>query len=309
MERKVLLVAEEEVDRRLDIYLVEEYKDLSRSYIQKLIKEGHIRVNGGLKKANYLVRPGDRLEVNLPQEEKLHIGAENIEIDIVYEDGDILVVNKEQGMVVHPAPGNYSGTLVNGLLYYCGSKLSSINGELRPGIVHRIDKDTSGLLVVAKNNTSHRLLAQQFKNYTSLRKYHAIVCGNMRDRSGSIKAPIGRNPQNRLKRAVIPSGKPALSHFKLIKSYRGYSHLELRLETGRTHQIRVHLAHIGRPILGDPLYGYKKSKFKLEGQVLHAKTLGFVHPTTNKYIEFTTDLPQYFNKLLDILENNYYLDK
>lgn len=308
MEKERLIITEEEIDSRLDVYLAEQYEELSRSYIQKLIKDNYIRVNGQLEKPSYVVKVNDEIEVVLPKMDEVTVKAENIEISIVYEDRDILVVNKEQGMVVHPAPGNYSGTLVNGLLNYCGSNLSDINGDIRPGIVHRIDKDTSGLLVVAKNNKSHRMLADQFKNHTAVRKYHTIVCGNIKETGAVIDAPIGRDPIDRLKRSVIASGKHAVTHFQVIKNYRDYTYIEAQLETGRTHQIRVHLAYIKKPILGDPIYGYKNSKFKLEGQVLHAKTLGFNHPTRGEYVEFTSDLPQYFKRLLNILENNYSVD-
>lgn len=304
MEKEILLITEEETDNRLDIYLADQYEGLSRSYIQKLIKDKYIKVNDKLQKSNYIVKLGDRVEVILPEVEKISIKPENISLDIVYEDEDILIINKDQGLVVHPAPGNYSGTLVNGLLHYCGPNLSDINGEMRPGIVHRIDKDTSGLLVVAKNNNAHEKLAAQFKNHTTIRKYRAIVYGNIKEEGAIIDAPIGRDPTDRLKRAVIGGGRNAITHFKVLKNFRDYTYLEARLETGRTHQIRVHFSYIGKPILGDQLYGYKNQKFNLKGQVLHAQTLGFIHPRQDKYIEFTSNLPQYFNKLLNILENN-----
>lgn len=301
MDRGSLVVTKEKSNSRLDAYLAKQYENLSRSYIQKLIKENYIKVNDRSEKPNYIVKSGDKIEVDLPEAKKLAIKPEDIQIDIVYEDDDIVVVNKQQGMVVHPTPDNLSGTLVNGLLYCCGSNLSDVNGIMRPGIVHRIDKDTSGLLAVAKNNNSHKKLAKQFKQHTVDRKYHAIVSGVIRETNATIDAPIGRDPVNRLKKKVIGSGKRAVTHFKVLDRFKDYTYVEAILETGRTHQIRVHFAYIGRPILGDPVYGYKNSKFKLRGQVLHAKTLGFIHPTKKEYVEFTSDLPEYFNKLLKVL--------
>ncbi len=309
MDIKNLIVTKEESNNRLDVYLAKQYKELSRSHIQKFIKENYIRVNSKFKRPNYIVKPGDRIEVSLPRAEELLIKPENIQIDIVYEDDDIIVVNKQQGMIVHPALTNLSGTLVNGLLYYCGSNLSDINGIMRPGIVHRIDKDTSGLLVIAKNNISHEILAKQFKQHTINRKYRAIVSGVINETNATIDAPIGRDPMNRLKRAVIGNGKHAVTHFKVLDRFRGYTYIEAELETGRTHQIRVHLAYIGKPVLGDPMYGCKNSKFKLKGQVLHASALGFIHPTEGKYVEFVSDLPEYFNKLLKLLKNNYFREQ
>ncbi|HZX21570.1 MAG TPA: RluA family pseudouridine synthase [Clostridia bacterium] len=306
MGRENLTVTEDESKNRLDTYLVKQYEKLSRSYIQKLIKENHVKVNGEPEKPNYIVKSGDEIEVNLPQTEELSIKPEDIQIDVVYEDGDIVIVNKQQGMIVHPALGNLSGTLVNGLLYRYGSGLSDVNGTMRPGIVHRIDKDTSGLLVIAKNNNSHKILAGQFKQHTVNRKYHAIVSGVIKETSATIDAPIGRDPVDRLKRRVIGGGRHAVTHFRVLDRFKDYTYIEATLETGRTHQIRVHFSYIGRPVLGDPLYGYKNSKFRLKGQVLHAKTLGFVHPVKGEYVEFTSDLPGYFNKLLKVLKNNYF---
>lgn len=309
LDKGNLTVTEEESNNRLDVYLVEQYKKLSRSYIQKLIKGNYIKVNKKLEKSNYIVKLGDQIEVSLPKVEDLLIKPEYIHIDIVYEDDDIIVINKQQGIVVHPAFGNLSGTLVNVLLYYCGSDLSNINGIMRPGIVHRIDKDTSGLLVVAKNNNSHEILAEQFKQHTVNRKYHAIVSGVIKETSAIIDAPIGRDPINRLKRKVIGGGKHAITHFKVLNRFKDYTYIEARLETGRTHQIRVHFSYIGKPVLGDPMYGYKNSKFKLKGQVLHAKTLGFIHPTKGEYVEFSSNLPEYFNKLLKVLKNSYFKEQ
>lgn len=305
MNREKFIVTEKDIGNRLDIYLAEQYENLSRSYIQKLIKEKLVKVNEKSEKSKYIVESGDKIEVNLPEKEEKIIKPENIPIDIVYEDEDVIVVNKPQGMVVHPAPGHYSGTLVNALLSHCGNNLSNINGMMRPGIVHRIDKDTSGLLVVAKNNKTHEILANQFKEHTNTRKYHAIVVGNIKEEKAAVDAPIGRHPVDRLKRAVIANGKQAITHFQVIKDFRNYTYLEARLETGRTHQIRVHLSYIGNPLLGDPMYGSKSSKFNLKGQVLHAKVLGFIHPTKREYMEFTSELPDYFARLLKVLENNY----
>ena len=309
MDIKNLIVTKEESNNRLDVYLAKQYKELSRSHIQKLIKENYIRVNSKLKRSNYIVKSGDQIEVGLPEAEELLIKPENIQIDIVYEDDDIIVVNKQQGMIVHPTPTNLSGTLVNGLLYYCGPNLSDINGMMRPGIVHRIDKDTSGLLVAAKNNISHEILAKQFKQHTVNRKYHAIVSGVIKETNATIDAPIGRDPMNRLKRAVTGSGKHAVTHFKVLNRFKGYTYIEAELETGRTHQIRVHLAYIGKPVLGDPMYGCKNSKFKLKGQALHARTLGFIHPAEGEYVEFVSEPPEYFNKLLKLLKNNYFREQ
>ncbi|MFW5649048.1 MAG: RluA family pseudouridine synthase [Candidatus Alkaliphilus sp. MAG34] len=306
MNRKSLMVTEEESDNRLDSYLVKQYKELSRSYIQKLIKENHIKVNNRFEKPSYIIKFGDKIEIDLPKIEKPSVKPENIQINVIYEDDDIAVVNKQQGMVVHPTSDTFSGTMVNGLLYRYGSELSDINGAMRPGIVHRIDRDTSGLLVVAKNNGSHKILAEQFRQHTANRKYHAIVSGVIKETSATIDAPIGRDPMNRLKRTVIGGGKQAVTHFRVLNRFKDYTYIEATLETGRTHQIRVHFSYIGKPVLGDPMYGYRNSKFRLKGQVLHAKTLGFTHPTKKKYMEFTSDLPGYFNKLLRVLENSYF---
>ncbi len=309
MNEETFIVMEEDIDNRLDVYLTEQYEELSRSYIQKLIKEKLVRVNGKIEKAKYIVNLDDKIKVNLPEKEEISIKPEKISIDIVYEDEDLIVINKPQGMVVHPAPGHYSGTLVNALLHHCGDNLSNINGMMRPGIVHRIDKDTSGLLVVAKNNKSHEILANQFKEHTNTRKYRAIVVGNIKEEEASVDAPIGRHPVDRLKRAVINNGKHAVTHFKVLNRFKNYTYIEARLETGRTHQIRVHLSYIGNPLLGDPIYGPKSSKFNLKGQILHAKVLGFIHPSKGEYMEFVSELPNYFEKILKTLENSYSKNK
>lgn len=285
---------------RIDSYIAGLMKNLSRSYIQKLIEDGHVLVNGKKVKSNYKARKDDIIDVDVPEPVKLDVNPEDIKLNILYEDEDVLVVNKPQGMVVHPAAGNYSGTLVNALLKHC-KNLSGINGVLRPGIVHRIDKDTSGALLVAKNDRTHRLLAEQIKEHTVNRRYIAIVEGVIKSDSGTIEGAIGRHPVDRKKMDVVPGGKPAVTHFKVIERFKNYTLIEARLETGRTHQIRVHMAHIGHPVVGDPLYGIKNQKFKLEGQALHAALIGFVHPSSGEYMEFRAPLPDYFQKLIETI--------
>lgn len=290
-----------EDNERLDLYLAQELNDMSRSYIQKLIKEGLVKVNNKLVKPKYIVSEGDYIQVYLPEPKKLEIKPENIPIDIVYEDEDVAVVNKPQGMVVHPAPGNYSGTLVNALLYHLSS-LSSINGIIRPGIVHRIDKDTSGLLMVAKNNLAHEELSKQLKAHTINRIYYALVDGNIKEESGTINAPIGRHPIDRKKMAVTDiNSREAITHFKVLERFGQYTLIQAKLETGRTHQIRVHMSYINHPVTGDPVYGGKNQKFNTEGQLLHAKTIGFIHPRTGEYLEFDSPLPEHFTRVLNIL--------
>ncbi|MFO7154225.1 MAG: RluA family pseudouridine synthase [Caldicoprobacter oshimai] len=292
--------------KRIDVFLAEKISEYSRSYIQKLIKDGLVLVNGEKVKPNFKVKPGCIIDVTIPPPQEISLQPEPMELDIVYEDDDIVVVNKPQGMVVHPAPGNYSGTLVNALLYSC-DELSGIGGIIRPGIVHRLDKDTSGLLVVAKNDAAHRSLAQQLKDRTLKRVYWCIVEKNIKGDKGVINAPIGRHPINRKKMAVLnaPTAKPAVTHFKVLERFGEYTLVEARLETGRTHQIRVHMAYIGHPVVGDSVYGSRKQKFNLKGQVLHAKKLGLIHPSTGEYMEFEAPLPEYFENLLDILRKNY----
>ncbi|WP_026476423.1 RluA family pseudouridine synthase [Alkaliphilus transvaalensis] len=301
MEKERIFVSEEEEGVRLDVFVAEQYEDFSRSYIQKLIKDQMITVNSKVEKNRYLVKVGDEIEVSIPPAVELDIKPQNIPLDIVYEDDDLLVVNKPKNMVVHPAPGNYENTLVNALLYHCKDQLSSINGVIRPGIVHRIDKDTTGLLMVAKNNNAHRGLAEQLREHSITRKYHAITMGNIKENAAAINAPIGRHPVDRLKMTVIQGGRNAVTHIKVLERFIDYTYLEAQLETGRTHQIRVHLSYIKHPLLGDDLYGSKTSKFNLDGQVLHAKTLGFIHPSTGEYLEFEAPLPAYFTKLLDVI--------
>lgn len=302
MQIEEFVVLEEDEGSRLDVFLSSALGDMSRSFIQKLIKEEKVNVNDKLEKSRYLVKENDKIQINIPNPEILKVEPEDIPIDIVYEDDDLLVINKPQGMVVHPAPGNYSGTLVNAIMYHCRDNLSSINGVIRPGIVHRIDKDTSGLLMIAKNNLAHNSLADQLKDHSITRKYEMICHGIIKEDKLTVNAPIGRHPIDRLKMAVVSGGKEAVTHFNILKRFERYTHLEAKLETGRTHQIRVHISHIKHPLLGDPIYGPKSSKFNLDGQVLHARTLGFIHPRTNEYMEFISDLPDYFQKLLKILD-------
>ncbi|NFD78581.1 RluA family pseudouridine synthase [Clostridium botulinum] len=300
---KINLQVEKEFDNvRLDLYLSKIFEDKSRSYLQGIIDEGNVLVNNKEKKRNYKLKVGDNIEVNIPEPKLLQIEPEDIKLDIIYEDKDVIVVNKPQEMVVHPAPGVYSGTLVNALLHHC-KDLSGINGVARPGIVHRIDKDTSGILVVAKNDISHNNLAAQFKEHSISRVYMALVEGIIKDEQGTIEAPIGRHPVDRIKMAVVKDGRHAVTHYKVIERFKNHTLVECRLETGRTHQIRVHMSHIMHPLVGDPVYGYKKQRFNLKGQMLHAKLLGFIHPTTGQYVEFKSELPEYFTKIIKILKN------
>ena len=287
---------------RIDRYLSGCLEDLSRSYIQKLVKDGNIRVDGRIVKANYKLSAGEEIRVLVPEPEVPDIRPENIPLDILYEDDDILVVNKPKGMVVHPAPGHYEHTLVNAVMYHCGDQLSGINGVMRPGIVHRIDMDTTGSLLICKNDQAHRILAEQLKEHSITRRYHAIVHGNLKDDHGTVDAPIGRHPTDRKKMSTkAPNARSAVTHYSVLERFGDYTYIECELETGRTHQIRVHMASIGHPILGDTVYGPAKCPFKLEGQTLHAKILGITHPATGEYMEFDAPLPEYFVKLLDVL--------
>ncbi|NLM04213.1 MAG: RluA family pseudouridine synthase [Clostridiales bacterium] len=299
----MLIISKLDEGSRLDVYLAEQYSEYSRSYIQKLIKNELIKVNNKLEKNRYILKENDEIEIIIPTITEKEIMPQNIPLDIIYEDNDIIVLNKPQGMVVHPATSHYENTLVNALLYYYKDQLSSINGKLRPGIVHRIDMDTSGLLMIAKNNDAHLFLAQQLKNRTVLRKYHAIVLGNIKEDEFTIDAPIARHPVQRLKMTVSEDGRRAITHIKVIERLDNYTYVEAKLETGRTHQIRVHLSHINNPILGDEIYGGVTKKFNLDGQVLHAKTLGFIHPSTKEYMEFDSSLPENFKKVLRSLNN------
>ena len=283
---------------RVDKYLSVIFPDPPRAALQKAVEAGNALINGKPVAKNYRLRAGDRLSFSPLAVRPLDVTPENIPLDIAYEDNDLLVVNKPKGMVVHPAPGNYDGTLVNALLYHCPDSLSGINGVLRPGIVHRIDKDTSGLLIVAKNDFAHRALASQIAEHSFKREYRAIVTGHLKEDSGTVIAPIGRNPNDRKKMAVTDkNSKNAVTHYETIEKYVGYSYLKLRLETGRTHQIRVHMAYLGHPLAGDTVYGHPpKNELSLGGQCLHAGLIGFVHPRTNEYMEFQSPLPDYFTK-------------
>ena len=287
---------------RIDRFLSKDLETLSRSYLQKLLKDGEISVNGKPVKANYKVSEGDKIQIRIPEPENPDILPENIPLDILYEDDDILVVNKPKGMVVHPAPGHYSHTLVNAVMYHCGERLSGINGVLRPGIVHRIDMDTTGSLLICKNDRAHQILAEELKEHSITRRYHAIVHGNIKEDTGTVNAPIGRHPVDRKKMSTkSPNGRHAVTHYKVLERFGDYTYIECELETGRTHQIRVHMASIGHPILGDAVYGPAKCPYKLQGQTLHAKILGIMHPTTGEYMEFDAPLPDYFSDLLQRL--------
>lgn len=296
---------DEQADMRLDKLLAEVYPNESRSFFQKLIKSGDVIVNGKDQiKPSLTIQAGDLIEVRIPAAKSVAILPEDIPLDILYEDEDVLVVNKPKNMVVHPAPGHYTGTLVNAILYHCRDSLSGINGEIRPGIVHRIDKDTTGALIVCKNDHAHKNIAEQIKAHSVTRVYNGILQGTLKDEEGTIQGAIGRDPNNRLRMAINEkNGKPAITHYHVIGQNNGYSLCEFRLETGRTHQIRVHMASIGHPLLGDPLYGPKNPPVKhLEGQCLHAKSIGFVHPTTGEYIEVEAPWPDYFQALLERFE-------
>lgn len=283
---------------RLDVYLAENLNDWTRSQIKLQIENGGVEVNGKqIKKAGYLIKDGDNLSLNFETQE-LSCEPENIALNIVYEDNDIAVINKPQGMVVHPAPGSKNHTLVNALLYHFGNEISDGSDKIRPGIVHRIDKDTSGLLVVAKNNAAHENLAKQISEHSAFRHYLALVEGNVKDDLGTVDQPIGRDVKDRIKMAIVDGGKRAITHFKTLERYNGYSLMEFVLETGRTHQIRVHAKFLGHPIVGDKTYGYSKQKFALEGQLLHAYKLELTHPTTQKRMTFECELPDYFQNVL-----------
>lgn len=303
-EQFEFVINEQQVGLRLDKLLVDEIGDITRSAVQKIIDDNGVCVNSNVINKNYKCKLNDLISVEIPDAKPMEAEPQNIPIDIVYEDNDLLVVNKPKGIVVHPANGNWDGTLVNALLYHCGESLSGINGVIRPGIVHRIDKNTSGLLIVAKNDTAHLGLAEQIKEHSFSRAYEAIVYGNVKEDSGTINAPIGRNPKDRKKMAVtMKNSKPATTHYSVIKRYDGFTHVRCVLETGRTHQIRVHMASIGHPVAGDDVYGPKKVITQLNGQCLHAKHIGFVHPVTNQWLEFETDLPDYFKNYLTKLDN------
>ncbi len=300
MEQEMLVITQEQVGQRLDKVLSQMFDELSRSYIQMLMKDQRVTVNGKPEKANYKCKLDDQVEVTIPAPEPLDVIPEKMDLDIHFEDQDVIVVNKPSGMVVHPAPGNMSQTLVNGLMAQV-TDLSGINGVLRPGIVHRIDKDTSGLLMVAKTDLAHESLVQQLVDKTVTRKYVALVYGEIPHDSGTIDAPIGRDSKDRKKMTVVEGGKHAVTHFNVLKRFSGYTLIECRLETGRTHQIRVHMKYIGFPLVGDPAYGPRKVIGE-HGQFLHAKTLGFDHPRTEEYLEFSVPLPAYFEEMIAELE-------
>lgn len=289
---------------RLDAFLAGRMEK-TRSAVQKLIDQGSVQVNGSAAAKNTRLRVGDWVEVEVPPPEELDVKPQDIPLDIVYEDGDLLVVNKPKGMVVHPAAGNPDGTLVNALLFHCGESLSGINGVIRPGIVHRIDKDTSGLLIVAKNDRAHQSLAEQIAVHSFTRIYNAVVYGNLKEDEGTVSAAIGRHPTDRKRMAVLSSGgREAVTHYRVLERFSGFTLVECRLETGRTHQIRVHMAHIGHPVAGDPVYGPKKCITELRGQCLHARVIGFVHPSTGEYLEFDSGLPAYFDQFLTKLRRD-----
>lgn len=299
-------ISDPQVNMRIDKYLSDMLPEHSRSYIQKLLSDGNILVNGSSVKSNYKLSIGDQISVDLPEPKEVSILPEDIPLDIVFEDEDILIVNKQKGMVVHPAAGHSNGTLVNAILYHCQGNLSTINGVLRPGIVHRIDMDTTGLLVVCKNDMAHQSLSEQLKVHSITRKYQAIVYDNIVEDTGTIRQSIGRHPVDRKKQAVnVRNGKEAVTHYQVLERFHGkYTYVECQLETGRTHQIRVHMAYIHHPLLGDTLYGPAKDAFHLQGQTLHAGVLGFIHPRTKKYVEFQAALPEYFQQLLEQLRQS-----
>ncbi|MGN1126231.1 MAG: RluA family pseudouridine synthase [Ruminococcus sp.] len=304
MTEHSFVALKEDEGERIDKFLSKNISDISRSAIANLIEKESLSVNGIIQNKKYKVKCGDKIIFVIPDPVEYTVEAENIPIDIVYEDDDLLVVNKPKGMVVHPAPGNYSGTLVNALLYHCKDSLSGISGVLRPGIVHRIDKNTSGLLIVAKNDFAHNALAEQIKEHSFKREYQAVVYGNITE-NGTVDAPIGRSKKDRKKMCVTyENSKNAVTHYEVIENFGNFTHIKCILETGRTHQIRVHMASIGHPVAGDDVYGPKKVITKLNGQCLHAKVIGFVHPRSGEYLEFNSDLPEYFKKFLVSLEKN-----
>lgn len=300
MNTITLTATDEFIGERLDKFIAEN-SEISRSYAAKLCEEGLVQIGGRAVTKKYKITGGEEIEIDLPEPEEISAQPEDIPLNIVYEDDDVIVINKPQGMVVHPAAGNEKGTLVNALMYHCKGNLSAINGVIRPGIVHRIDKDTSGLLICAKTNEAHLSLANQLKERKPLRKYIALVNGNIKEDEGTVNKPIDRNPKDRKKMAVVQGGREAVTHYRVLERFGRYTLVECILETGRTHQIRVHLASIGHSIVGDPLYGMKKEKFNLPGQLLHARTIGFKHPKTGEIMEFTSDIPPYFTEILEKL--------
>ena len=302
MERKHLTVAPEEETLRLDVLLSRRVEGLTRSAAQRLLEEGKVSLQGRPLKKNHRLRAGEELELCLTDPVPTDARPQDIPLDIVYEDADVAVVNKPRGMVVHPAPGNPDGTLVNALLAHCGQSLSGVGGAIRPGIVHRIDKDTSGLLIIAKNDRAHLALSAQLKDHTLSRVYEAVAIGSLKEDRGTVDAPIGRSLRDRKRMAVVPDGRRAVTHYQVLARYPGYTHLRCQLETGRTHQIRVHMAYLGHPLAGDPVYGPKNDPERLGGQCLHARELTFVHPTTGQTVHLTCPLPDWFSGFLDRLE-------
>lgn len=299
METIVLITTEADAGTRLDKYLSLQLSEITRSFLQKLIKEGYVKVEEQSVKANYKLKPDQTISVTIPPPKETEILPENIPLDILYEDEDLLVINKPKNMVVHPSAGHYSGTLVNAVMYHCKDSLSGINGAIRPGIVHRIDKDTTGSLIVCKNDESHLFIAEQIKEHSIKRIYRGIVSGYLKEQESSIKGNIGRHPTDRKKMAILTNGgKYAVTHYKVLEQWKNAAYMEFRLETGRTHQIRVHMAGIGHPLLGDTVYGNPKNPYKLNGQALHAMTIGFIHPRTKEYLEISAPLPDYFEGLI-----------
>ena len=299
--QNIIYVTEELEGSRIDKFLSEQYDEFTRSYIQKLLKSNSILVNNKPVKASYKTVENDVVTIDIPENIVPEIVPENIPLDIVYEDSDVILVNKPKGMVVHPAAGHYTGTLVNALMYHCKDDLSGINGVMRPGIVHRIDMDTTGILIVCKNDMSHNCIAEQLKEHSIQRKYYALVHGNVKNDEGTVDAPIGRHPVERKKMAIVPNGKHAVTHYKVVERFGNYTWIECQLETGRTHQIRVHMQSIGHSLVGGTVYGPSKCPFHLQGQTLHAYTLGFVHPRRKEFLSFEVPLPEYFEKLLQHL--------
>ncbi|MEE0037839.1 MAG: RluA family pseudouridine synthase [Lachnospiraceae bacterium] len=299
MEKHCFTADIEHEDQRIDRYLTEMLPEQSRSFFQKLIRDGFVMVNHIIVKVNYRLKTGDVIEIDIPDAVPTEIVPENIPLDILYEDDDLLIVNKPKGMVVHPAVGHSTGTLVNAIMYHCQGNLSGINGEIRPGIVHRIDKDTTGSLIICKNDEAHRNIAEQIKEHSVTRRYVGVVAGTFSEESGTVEGAIGRHPNDR-KRMTIneKNGKPAVTHYRVLQTLKGASFMEFELETGRTHQIRVHMASISHPLLGDTVYGNSKNPYKLQGQALHARTIGFIHPTTGEYIEVSAPIPEYMTELV-----------
>ncbi|MBR5809586.1 MAG: RluA family pseudouridine synthase [Clostridia bacterium] len=301
--KKITIPVSNPDNLRIDKYIAENADDISRSYAATLCEEKKVTVGGRPVDKKYQPKDGEVIEIDLPKPQGLELLPENIPLDIIYEDEDVIVVNKPQGMVVHPANGNESGTLVNALLFHCGENLSAINGVIRPGIVHRIDKDTAGLLIVAKNNDAHNSLQEQLKERKASRRYYALVNGTVKE-GGTVNKPIGRHPKDRKKMAIVQGGREAVTHYRVLESFLGYTLLECILETGRTHQIRVHMSSLGHSLVGDRTYGIAKEKIKTEGQLLFAKTIGFNHPKTKEYMEFTAELPSYFEEILEKLRRS-----